>query len=130
MHVKFLARPFALVAAAVVLIGVLNGANATVRPRAVTQLRIANPTQYDFDVAVSRDGRTWLPLALATKRTTTVVEDVADQGTRWQFELRAQGVAAGRLTVTRAQLKAHRWTFEIPTRVGAELRDLGVPLPP
>jgi hypothetical protein len=100
-------------------------------PARIDHLTVANPTPYDVSVAVAPDaGGSWLPFAAVDVGTTREFRDVLDQGDTWVFRFRAQGQAAGDLSVSRADLAAAGWEITVPKAVVTQLRQLDVPPSP
>jgi hypothetical protein len=121
-------EPVIIVLAAVVAVVLAVG--VTRSPPRVERLSIRNGTPWNLNVEVGSSGdalRSPLPIALAGS--TTTVGDVLDQGDRWTFEVRAGGVDAGRIAMTRSQLRDAGWTVTVPDSMAARLRDAGIDLP-
>lgn len=90
-------------------------------PPFVERITVVNPTPYGVDVELSRtDHGPWLQLGEAEKRSTTVYEEVLDQGATWVVRL-ADG-EGGELRFTRAELVHAGWRVEIPAAMEARLR--------
>jgi hypothetical protein len=97
----------------------------------VPRLSVTNGSDYDVQVSVGT-GRpsSWVTLGAAGQQCTTTFSQVADQGSDWVLRFQAQGVDAGTMTVSRAELEAAQWTVTIPADVSKQLADGHVPLPP
>ena len=95
-------------------------------PDFVTRVTVVNRTPYAIHVDVTgADRRGWLPLGAAEQRSTTVFEEVLDQGSTWVVRL-ADG-EGGELRFTGAELVRAGWRVEIPTAVEARLRPVWGP---
>ena len=130
-------RPLRLLTREPVLIGlaavaaILVAVVVTAPPPTVRELTMRNDTAWHLDVEVgdgSGDG--WSPLPIALAGSTSTVADVLDQGDRWVFVVRSGGEDAGRIQMTRAQLRAAGWTVVVPDGVGRRLEEAGVAVPP
>jgi hypothetical protein len=119
----------ATIAAAALVIALLP--SLITHQSVVPSLSVTNGSDYDVQVSVGT-GRpsSWVTLGAAGQQCTTTFSQVADQGSDWELRFQAQGVDAGTMTVSRAELEAARWTVTIPTDVGQHLADRHVPLPP
>jgi hypothetical protein len=109
----------------------LLGALLLKDPVRVPALTIENPTAYDIRVDVSdanRDG--WTVLASARQQCVATVESPVDRGEMWVFRLRAQGLAADEIAVSRSDLERSNWHFVIPAAVAQQWEHGGIPLPP
>lgn len=94
----------------------------------VQELNIENPTDYNLQVDVGREGSSSrLQLGNVGKDSIGVREEVLDFGDRWTFGFRYQGEEAGSVSVDRQQLEEDGWTLVIPEDVGNRLKDNGVP---
>lgn len=71
-----------------------------------------------------------IALGLVDPGTARSSRGVLDQGSEWVFAFASQGVEAGTLTVSRADLEASGWGIEIPRSVVDVLRAAKVPAPP
>ena len=119
----------ATIAAAALAITILP--SLITHPTVVPNLSVTNASDYDIQVSVGT-GRasSWVALGASGQQCTTTFSQVADQGSEWVLRFEAQGIDAGAMTVSRAQLEAARWTVTIPADVGKGLADSHVPLPP
>ncbi len=114
----------------VVVAGVIAPRVFVDRPT-VDHISFVDSTVYAIDVEVTgarRDG--WLPLVRAERGTTTLVEDVIEQGDVWIFRFQSQGREAGELRLDRDELIRAGWTVRIPTSVGERLALSGAPPTP
>jgi hypothetical protein len=94
----------------------------------VDNLTIENPTDYDLLVDVRReDSSAALRLGVVDKRTTAVREQVIDMGPVWVYQFRYQGVDAGELSISRADMEADDWKIVIPEAIGTRLQEQGIP---
>jgi hypothetical protein len=97
----------------------------------VDELSIVNETEYSADVEVTdedRDG--WLALKPVEPNSTTVVEDVIDQGEVWTFRFDYLGRYRVEVEVSGRELAQSDWNIEVPQSFEQRLRDMGVPPPP
>jgi hypothetical protein len=93
-----------------------------VTPARIDQLRLVNQTAYATQVAVTDAPRSgWLRLGAVERGTTTVLEDVIDQGDEWTFRFQAQGFDGGELRFTREQLQRSDWQVVIAEPIGRRL---------
>lgn len=109
------------------IIGVLMSAS----PARVDVVSVSNPSEYRIGVRVGSAPDT-LPIALGLvdPGTTRPSRGLLDQGSEWVFAFSSQGVEAGTVTVSRADLEASGWSIEIPGSVVEVLRSAEVPVPP
>ena len=90
-------------------------------PAFVSRITVVNPTPYTVDIDVTGAGRDgWLQLGETGQRSTTVFEEVLDQGSIWIVRL-ADG-EGGELRFTRDELARAGWRVEIPMTVDDRLR--------
>ena len=97
----------------------------------VDELSLVNDTEYSANVEVTdedRDG--WLALNKLEPQSTTVVEDVIDQGEVWIFRFEYLGRHRVEVRVSRRELAQSDWSIEVPQSFEQGLRDRGVPPPP
>ena len=108
--------------AALATVTCLIGANRLLAgPRFVNRITVVNPTPYAIGVDFTgADRHAWLQVGAAERRTTTVVEEVLDQGSTWIVRF-ADG-EGGELRFTREELVRAGWRVEIPTALEARLR--------
>ncbi len=123
----FSREPVLVVIAAVAAIVLVVGLTAP--PSRVDRLSVRNPTPYHLVLDVGDGSGAWSPLPIALAGTTTQVDDVLDQGDRWVVRVRAGGIEAGTIAVTRAQLRDAGWTVTVPDGVTERLREAGVDVP-
>ena len=123
---------FASMLLAVVMLAALFGAaRFTAVPPHVERVEFVNPTVYDIDVDVTggdRDG--WVGAGIARRTSTTVVQEVLDQGDTWTFRFRAQGEDGGELTLPRVRLERDDRKVRVPSRVADDLESRGASPPP
>jgi hypothetical protein len=97
----------------------------------VDELSIINDTEYSANVEVTdgdRDG--WLRLESLEPNSTTVIEDVIDQGEVWIFRFDYLGRHQVEIEVPARELAQNDWSIEVPESFEQDLRDMGVPPPP
>ncbi len=97
----------------------------------VDELSMVNGTEYSANVEVTdeeRDG--WLALNHSEPQSTTVVEDVIDQGEVWIFRFDYLGMNRVEVEVSSRELAQSDWSIEVPQSFEQGLRDMGVPPPP
>jgi hypothetical protein len=93
----------------------------------VSHVTFVNSSEYAFDVDVTgahADG--WMLLGTATDRSSSVVDEVFDQGRTWTFRFTTQGRVAGEITVSKADLERAGWRVTVPPGFAAALRAEGV----
>ncbi len=89
----------------------------------IGRVTVVNNSEYAFDVDVSgAKADEWMQLATAAERQSTGVAEVFDQGRTWTFRFSTQGIVAGQVVVSRAELKAAGWQLIIPDRFADQLR--------
>ena len=89
----------------------------------VSRVTVANSSEYAFDVDIAgADASGWTLLGTIAERGDTSVADVFDQGSTWTFRFVTQGVVAGELTVSRAELERNGWRLVVPDGFAAALR--------
>jgi hypothetical protein len=90
-----------------------------------------NPTDYALSVEVSSGpGEGWTAAGFVPQRSTTVAEEIPDQGELWVFRFDSQGARGGELRLSRSELEAAGWTVSIPADVGRRLAESGAPPTP
>jgi hypothetical protein len=92
----------------------------------VARVEVANPSEYGIKVEVANaDGGSALPVGVAAPRTTSVFEDVLDQGDTWlvRFSLLDHAVEQ---RVARDALREARWHLDVPAELITELREAKV----
>jgi hypothetical protein len=97
----------------------------------VDELSIVNDTEYSANVEVTdedRDG--WLRLSSLEPNSTTVIEDVIDEGELWIFRFDYLGRYRVEVEVSRRELAQNDWSMEVPQSFEQRLRDMGLPPPP
>jgi hypothetical protein len=99
-------------------------------PDTIDTISVTNPTDYDIRVEVRGAEGGWMPMSTAQRDTTTVVDDVIDQGPAWTIRFTAQGQQAGQLEIRRPALEAAGWEIEVPASTEEVLRDAGAAPPP
>ena len=100
-------------------------------PRFVDRLTVVNPTAYDVAIDTrSNEGEGWMAVGTAHRQRTTSFEEVVDQGPVWVFRFRAQGEESRGLEITRAELVASGWRFDIPMSVADDFLAKGSAPPP
>lgn len=123
-HVHFRWSWLAGAIAAVVFVAVVPSMIAD--PPKISRLTLVNPTPYPVDVQVTAalpDG--WMELGTAQPGTTTVVQDVIDQGSTWLFRFTTDGYDGGQLQLGRDDLVGSRWRVTISASVGDRLAHEG-----
>jgi hypothetical protein len=97
----------------------------------VDELSIVNETEYSADVEVTDEDRGgWLALKPVEPNSTTVVEDVIDQGEVWIFRFDYLGKYRVEVEVSGRELAQSDWSIEVPQSFEHGLREMGVPPPP
>jgi len=97
----------------------------------VDQLSLVNNTEYSANVDVTdADHDGWLELNHLEPNSTTVIQDVIDQGEVWIFRFDYLGRYQVEMEVSSRELAQSDWTIEVPERFEQALRDMGVPPPP
>jgi hypothetical protein len=102
-----------------------------VSPTFIHRITVVNPTRYTLEVEATdatHDG--WTSVTIANKDSTTVAEEVIDQGSVWILRFSAQGGGGGQVRLSRTQLERSGWHLTIPTAVANRLDEAGTPPPP
>jgi hypothetical protein len=97
----------------------------------VDELSIINNTEYSANVEVTDGDREgWLRLNSLEPNSTTVIEDVIDQGEIWIFRFDYLGRYQVEMEVPSSELAQNDWSIEVPQSFEQDLRDMGLPPPP
>jgi hypothetical protein len=97
----------------------------------VARVTYENPTDYALSVEVSSGpGDGWTAAGFVPQRSTTVAEEIPDQGEVWVFRFDSQGATGGELRLSRPELEAAGWRVNIPADVGRRLAASGAPPTP
>lgn len=97
----------------------------------VARVTYENPTGYALSVEVSSGpGDGWTAAGFVPQRSTTVAEEIPDQGEVWVFRFDSQGATGGELRLSRSELEGAGWTVSIPPDVGRRLAEAGAPPTP
>ena len=95
-------------------------------PATVARITFVNPTVYSLNVEVKPEtGTAWSSAGFVPRQSTTVVEEIPDQGDVWIFRFDGQGRHGGELRRTRVELEGDGWRVEIPDEVGERLAAAG-----
>jgi hypothetical protein len=114
-----------VVAAAAVLV-IVAASHLLAGPSFIPRITVVNGTDYALDVDATKAGHQgWLPIGTARQHSTTVFEQVADEGDQWVFRFRTEGIDGGELRVSRTALEQARWRIEVPTSVADQLKAAG-----
>lgn len=127
------APAIAAVLAGLVLLGLVLGPLSTLfeRPSIVPRITFINPSEYDLAIEATDDGRDgWVSVGTARRKSTTIQEEIIDQGDVWIFRFAAQGQDAGDFEISRDDLERSNWTVRIPDTIAEELRAQGAPPSP
>jgi hypothetical protein len=92
-------------------------------PDFVELVVVVNRTPYNLDVDVTgadRDG--WMPMSVATGRSSTTTQDVVDQHDTWIFRFSHEGAHGGEIELARSELARNGWRVVVPDRVAEQLR--------
>ena len=101
------------IAALAVLATVVHPVLAT--PPHVDRLVVENPNAWPVTVDVRRAGSGgWLPVATVPPDDAVRVDEVLDQGDRWDVRFRAAARATRGVTVERSALERGGWRITIP----------------
>ena len=115
----------AIVGVIVLLVGLRLLEHAD-HPGFVDRLTVANTSAYPVNVEVKATGKhAWLGLGTVDSRSTLEFHQVVDQGDGWVIRLNANGGATVDVPLTRAQLAAADWRFQVTKALGTQLRDAG-----
>jgi hypothetical protein len=99
-------------------------------PTRVT-LTVVNPTDYELTIAIAKPGEhSWLPLTVIDPGQERLLTGTIDQGPEWLFRFSAQARDGGEVAVTRDELGAADWRFEVPPEVVERLESAGATPPP
>jgi hypothetical protein len=89
----------------------------------VGRVTVVNKSEYAFDVDVAgAKADDWMSLGTVGEKQSTDVAEVFDQGGTWTFRFRTQGLLAGQVAMSRADLKAAGWQLVVPDRFAEKLR--------
>jgi hypothetical protein len=120
-----------IIIAVAVITGIVVGSQLLGSSPKVDRIAFRNVTGYDVSVEVKggdRDG--WMPVATASRRSTTTAEAVYDIGDTWIFRFTSQDEEGGQFRISRRDLQRSGWIVLIPGSVEDQLRAKGAPLPP
>lgn len=96
-------------------------------PPVVPEIRVVNPTQYDFHVAARGDSdRGVLGLGVVERGSDATFRRVLDQGKTWVFQFQYGGESGGDITIRRQDLERNGWTVTIPEESGRRLAEIGM----
>ncbi len=123
-------QPAWVILGVVALLGLVIVSRLVPDPSTVDRVTIRNPTEYDLDVDAGTAGDGWTPVGIAIARSDTTIKDVIDVGDSWTFRFTGQGRDGGQVPVTREQLAANDWNFDVPASVGDRIRATGAPPSP
>ena len=105
---------------AVVLVGCSGS------PGHVTELTVANPTDYGAKIEVTGEDRGgWLVLGRVSPRSERSFGEVVDAGAEWVFHF-VHPEHSEEIALTRDELVRNEWRVEVPARFGDRLDELGV----
>lgn len=127
------ARSQALIAGLAATAATLVGGSLLLRgPTVVEEVSVANPSEFDVHVEVSRgdDPDGWISITTVDSRSTSVAHDVIDQGELWVFRFSTQGRVGGESRIARDDLRQTQWSLEVPVDVVDRLRQSGTPATP
>jgi hypothetical protein len=113
------------------VVGLVGVGQLTVSPTFIHRITVVNPTRYTIQIDVTNathDG--WTSVTIVDKQSTTVAEEVIDQGSGWILRFSAQADDGGELVLTRAQLARSGWHVTIPSTVSDRLENAGAPPTP
>jgi hypothetical protein len=124
-------RVLLVVLAAVVVIAGVALAQTMQEPAKAPALSIDNPNDYAVTVEASGPGPDgWVTVAIVGPRSSYVAREVIDQGSTWSLRFTSQGRGFDGYEVDRHDLAAAGWTYDVPTDVGGQLAEAGVPATP
>lgn len=94
-------------------------------------LMVANDTDYELTIAATSPGDdSWLPILVIDPHQERARAGTIDQGSEWVFRFSGQGRDGGQITISRDQLAADGWRFEVPAEVAQRLEAQGATPPP
>ncbi len=97
----------------------------------VDGVTIVNDTVYSANIDVTGEaGDGWLLVTSVEPQSTTVVEEVIDQGEKWNFRFDYVGRYHQEVEISRRELEQNGWTIEVPQSFEQRLRELNVSPPP
>jgi hypothetical protein len=100
------------------------------QPRRVP-LTVANDTDYELTIGATSPGDdSWLPILVIDPHQERARAGTIDQGPEWVFRFSGQGRDGGQVTISREQLAADGWRFEVPSEVARRLEAQGATPPP
>jgi|SRR3954451_7072042 hypothetical protein len=116
---------------AVVAVAVVVLAQRMPAPHKAPGITIDNPSDYAVTIeATGADGTGWMSVAIVDPHSTYLAREVIDQGSVWSLRFTSQGVEFSDHQVTRSDLAAEGWHYTIPSEIGDQLAEAGVPRSP
>ena len=116
---------------AVVAVAVAMLAQRMPEPHKAPAITIDNASDYAVTIEASgADDNGWMTVAIVDPHSTQVAREVIDQGSVWSLRFTSQGVEFTDHKVTRSDLAADGWHYTIPTEIGDQLAESGVPQSP
>jgi hypothetical protein len=116
---------------AVVALAVAVLAQRMPEPHKAPAISIDNPSDYAVTIeATGPDGKGWMTIGIVDPGSTTVAREVIDQGSVWSLRFTSQGRDFDGFEVTRSQLASDGWQYTVPTQIGDQLAEAGVPQSP
>jgi hypothetical protein len=100
-------------------------------PTKAPTITIDNPTDYAMTIEASGSGHEgWVGIVIVEARGTTTATEVVDQGSNWSLRITSQGHVFDEIEVSREQLSDAGWRYTVPSDIGDQLAEAGVPQSP
>ena len=116
---------------AVVAVAVAVLAQRMPEPDKAPAITIDNPSDYAVTIeATGPDGKGWMTIGIIDPGSTKLAREVIDQGSVWSLRFTSQGRDFDGFEVSRSQLAADGWHYTVPTQIGDQLAEAGVPQSP
>jgi len=116
---------------AVIAIAAVGLAQTMPPPAKAPAITIDNPTDYTAMIEASGPGPDgWVGIGIVEPHSTVVATEVVDQGSTWSLRFTSQGERFGDFEISRDQLAADDWHYSVPTEIGGQLAEAGVPHSP
>lgn len=116
---------------AVVAVAVAVLAQRMPEPAKAPAITIDNASDYAVTIeATGPDGKGWMTIAIVDPGSTRVAREVIDQGSVWSLRFTSQGRDFEGFEVSRSQLASEGWRYTVPTEIGDQLAEAGVPQSP
>jgi hypothetical protein len=100
-------------------------------PAKAPPITIDNPNDYAITIETSGQGPDgWVTIAIVEPKSSTVAREVVDQGSSWSLRFTSQGEGFAGYQIDRSDLAGAGWTYAVPTDIGGQLAEAGMPPSP